>query len=352
MRPPSWQLSIAIVWFAMIAWSQADEPPDWRIELLAKENIATDIATLKKWSESYRFSVENFDRAVVQLGSEQYVQRRDAQRQIIAMGLEVLPHIRRMPAVANPEVRLRLEEVIKALEAKDRSSKNELLRAAIMGLLFERENPGAVHASRRMFLEFFDTPQEGLSKGYGRMKFEATAGLNGRVINRELRMIGNKHDDEGDQRLVLSAKDATGNAEFPNQFRIEVRLGGREGGEGQYHVGVSVGNVRALYHPGYDGGAFRFEEVQTHKEITKNQDMGFDPPAGALQRMTVSIERQKNGAVKMDVLIVSGEKKFRSSQMIDGKVIGNLDQISLDRSGRSGGDGVFDDLLVDFGSDR
>lgn len=76
--------------------------------------------------------------------------------------------------------------------------------------------------------------------------------------------------------------------------------------------------------------------------------MGFDPPAGKLVWMGIDVARSADGTVKLDVVVISGGDSFRTSRIVAADVIGKLDKIGLDRSGRSGGDGLFDDLVVDL----
>ena len=76
--------------------------------------------------------------------------------------------------------------------------------------------------------------------------------------------------------------------------------------------------------------------------------MGFDPPVDKLLRMQVKVERLNNLQAKMEVVIISGKDQFHNSATLRLSDVGKFDKISLDRSGRTGGDAIFDDLLVDF----
>jgi hypothetical protein len=53
--------------------------------------------------------------------------------------------------------------------------------------------------------------------------------------------------------------------------------------------------------------------------------------------------------VILDVLVTSGDDSYRTSKTVTADAIGKLDEIGLDRSGNPGGDGLFDDLVVDLG---
>jgi len=343
-----WWVASACMGFAWSIVAAADVPHDWRLEFLAAEKLASDTESLRTMSQKYQMSSVELERAVVRLGAEKLSSRLQAQNEIILMGKEVLPMIRNLPAAKDPEVNLRMWDIEKILSENERWSQGELLRLAVTGLLHERENPSEVHASQQMFVELFRDPVDSLEKGYRRMHFKGAPDLHGRVEKGVLRLSGERKNDEGDQHLYLESKDIMGKATFPDKFRIDVKLGGEAGGEGSYHIGVAVGNVRALFHPGYETGAFRFQLVDTERFITHNVMMGFDPPVGKMLRMCINVERLAGGKVKMQVVVNDGKKEFTSTEVFVAEVIGKLDRISLDRSGRAGGDALFDDLIVKF----
>ena len=325
----------------------AVEREDWRLELLAAEKLPHDTASLEARCAGLVKTPEQLERAVIQLGAASQGERQKAQSEILLMGREVLPQLRALPESKEPEVRMRVTEIQRQLEVGGRWNKDELLRLADTGLLHERQNKGA-HASKRMFVEQFRKPTVSLGTGYRDLRFIRTESLNGRVGNGQLIFSGDRDDEEGDQRLVLDAKTATGKAEFPKRLRIDVKLGGKEGGEGQYHVGVAVGNVRALYHPGYATGAFRLERVNDNKFIVANQDMGFTPSVKNLQSLFMEVEVLADGKVKFDVTVRCEKEVYRTSWNVAASEVGKFDSISLDRSGRQGGDAVFDDWIVEW----
>jgi hypothetical protein len=54
--------------------------------------------------------------------------------------------------------------------------------------------------------------------------------------------------------------------------------------------------------------------------------------------------------VALDVTVTQGELSFRKDAVMKAAVIGKIDRIGLDRSGRSGGDTLFDDFVLDLGA--
>lgn len=325
-----------------------EDAMDWRLQLLAEEGVPDETSGLLKMQAGFVVSAERLENAVGRLGADQFATREQAECEIRRMGRDVLPFLRRLQPLENPEVRARLAGVETDLATNGRWGKGDLLRQAVTSLLIERTG-GKRSPRENPFVELFRTELPSVTEGYRDFRHVADEGMNAIVSKGILRMTG-KPGGEGGQSLLLDAKAATGKAVFPDVFRIEVSLGGSAGGEGAYHVGVSVGNVRALYHPGYQSGEFRFERVDNHEHVTENTAMGFEPTTGVLQRMILDVERHAGGAVEMRVEITDGGKTFREQQLLEKDVIGKLDHIGLDRSGREGGDGLFDDLVVDMGA--
>ncbi|MFK7912005.1 MAG: hypothetical protein AB8F34_15595 [Akkermansiaceae bacterium] len=327
---------------------QGETTNDWRLQLLKEQGISSKTSELEKFQQNLAKPGKALNKAVKQLGSEDFMQREQAQNQLQMMGQEILPSLHKLKKSGDPEVQVRLEEIIRRLEKGGRWEKGALTRRAIASLLHDRKNPGKKDPQGIMFVEFFQKPQAALGKEYQKLRFSAAKGMGGFVAKGVARMKG-QHGGDGDQRLLLYSKDLTGKAVFPDSFRIEAKLGSEPGGAGTHHVGISIGNVRALFHPGYNTGAFRFERVNDNKYITRSADMGFTPPAGKLLPMSVEVKRLKNGDVKLDVQVTSGKDTYRATQTIKFAIIGKLQSIGLDRSGRTGGDGLFDDFIVDLG---
>lgn len=318
---------------------------DWRLELLKENGLPAETEALKNFLDAINRPGTTLDQSLRQLGSEDYKEREQAQQAILRVGRKALPQLRPLLRSDDPEVRIRIAAIINELEAGVHWAKSDLLRLAAASLLREREHPGAPGREELLFVELFSAESDSLAEGYKRLKFETGVGVNGSVRKGIARLQG-KRDDDGDQRLLLLAKDLTGKAEFPDSFRIQTRIGGGKEGMGAYHVGISVGNVRALFHPGFSGGGFRLEQVSDNMPVVDMTDMGFDPPPGELLPMRVDVKRLPNRDVEITVMITRGKDSFRTTHTVKAAVIGKLDRIGLDRSGRSGGDALFDDFVV------
>jgi hypothetical protein len=328
-----------------LAAASADQKADWRLELLKESGVSAETDALQKFENDIRNSETSLDQLVSNLSAEEYKQREQAQKEILLLGKKVLPQLRPMLRSDNPEERIRIEEIVGELESGRRWEKSDLLRQAVTSLLHERKNPGLANPKPRLFAEFFSKDAPSLAKGYKSLRFLTDAGVDGSVRKGMARLTGNRETD-GDQQLLLYAKDLTGKPEFPDSFRIEAKIGGEEAGTGAYHVGISVGNVRALFHPGYSTGGFRFEQVSNNVAIVSNTEMGFDPPAGELLQMSIDVKRLRNRDVEIRVMVTNGKEPFRITRTVNAGTIGKLDRIGLDRSGRAGGDALFDDFVV------
>jgi hypothetical protein len=325
-----------------------DQVPDWRLELLTEVSLTSDTPSLEKIVKSFAFSQEDFTGAVALLGDPKLSVRRQAQEAILRMGPASLPHIKEASRNADAETQMRLSEIATSFDNEERCHGRSLLFEAVTGLLYERANPGKEHASRRVYREIFSQATESLATGYRGMKMDASLKTEGVVKDGILRFRSANGNIDTDHRLLLTAKSCTGKPEFPKVLRFQVKIGGEGEREGSYHVGVSLGKVRALYHPGYAGGGFRFQNVGAENMLTTNQSMGFTPSVKRLQTMRCRVEKQDDGKVKWDVWITDGEKTFQKSHVFSAQEIGSFDVLGLDRSGFPGGAAMFDDLLVEW----
>lgn len=322
-------------------------PADWRLQLLAEEGVSAETAKLREIEQGSALSEARFHELVPRLGAQEFTAREQAEKDILRMGKGVLPWLEHLPKADDPEVRFRLTNLGKALAVERQWTRADLLRYAAASLLRERDGHKLGNEGSLIYAELFHDDCASVKTGYRDFSFMTDQRLDGKVTDGVLWLSG-KHPNEGDQRLILSSRKITGKGEFPDDFQIEVMLGSKPGGEGGYHVGISVGNVCALFHPGFPGGGFRFERVDNHKAITENKDMGFTPALGEFQWMSIRVKRQPNEIVEIWVSVSAnaGAPHFSTQTRLPSQVIGKLDTISLDRSGRIGGDAMFDNLVV------
>lgn len=201
-------------------------------------------------------------------------------------------------------------------------------------------------------VERFATPSADATKGYGAFTYEATAeGCKAAVANGRL-TLGGDHE-EGDQRLAISSQKVWGQGEWPNQLEVGVKLGGTAGENGGWHVGVSIGRVKVLFHPNYPEGAFRAESVDTHEYYFNSEGMGFTPVTGALHAMKIKVRRNAKG-YQFDVTVAEaqGKGKHRKTFEVSNEQMGRFNRIGLERSGRRGGDALFESLSIQSGLAR
>jgi len=197
------------------------------------------------------------------------------------------------------------------------------------------------------FREDFVRPEESVSTMYGRLSFESTLpGVEAHVAD-GIFVMGGQHE-ESDQRLVLTATELNDDDELPDRFEFRSQIGGEADGSAGYHVGMTVGNVKMLFHPAYSGGAFRIEQSDDHNYLTQNEDMGFTPVGGKTYDMTVDVQRDTEN-VQYDIAVINVDdptQRFRKRVVYSVKKVGRWDRVALERSGRRGGAALFESLEV------
>lgn len=315
---------------------------DWRKDLLKERGIGLDEASLKKAAQQGEIGNQALEKAFGQLACDEFKDREQGQLLLSEAGEAVLDFLDSKEPIEDPEVRVRVREIRKAVSSGTKTRMGPILRHAAKSLL---ENPKDA-ATSGLFYEWFGADKLNCVEGYRAFKHEGANTQQPFVKNGRLHIPG-RHADEEHQRLSLHVADWPGDKKMPERFVVSCLMGGEAGGAGAWHVAIGIGKVKALFHPDYNGGGFRFEQVGTLEKYSHNQDMGFTPEAGKLYRMDVTVSRFSTGRVGLSVNVTSDDgKNFRMFIELDGDKIGPLDRISLERSGRRGGNAMFDDLRV------
>jgi len=194
--------------------------------------------------------------------------------------------------------------------------------------------------------ETFAAAQADATTGYRRFTYESNKPTKATVSGGLLRLEGDHA--EADQRLFITAQQLTARSEWPRVVEVSAELTGENAGSGGYHVGLSVGRLKALFHPAYPGGGFRMETVDDHEYLTPNANLGFTPTAHTMHSMTMKVTRTLTGA-KVDVEVVQGSEpqtSFKKTYTFTVQQLGEYSRIGLERSGRSGGAAIFDRVSI------
>jgi hypothetical protein len=211
------------------------------------------------------------------------------------------------------------------------------------------KNEGRAEVFDRLFsggVERFTVAATDVTRGYRSFVYEATVpGCKAEV--RDGRLILHGDHAEGDQRLAITAQKLMGKARWPDALDITAKLGGSARENIAWHVGVSIGRVKVLFHPNHQGGAFRAEAVDTHEYIFDNQALGFTPAADALHEMTIRVRRTDRG-YRLDVTLTEAKTggRFQKTFEVTREQMGRYDRVGLERSGRTGGDALFGSLSI------
>ncbi len=320
---------------------------DWREALLAEEGIAMNPEAIRQALASGAAPPANLESLMRRRGSDDFAERERAQKELRRGGDPVYRWLRNRPPHPEPEVRQRVQNILRSFSLKEQKDREDALDFALRSLLEEGNQRRKDTGGR--FYEWFGEDATELVDRYHLLQFKSSVDRNGQIAQNQLCFFGTKVGD-GDQRMILSSKLWPGKDDFGDSFTVTTRLGGEPKAAGSWHLGVSIGNVRVLYHPGYRGGGFRFETVDENLPLgTMTANMGFEPPGSPLERMIIEVRRLPAEKVALTVAVISGGENpitFKQSAVVPQKQIGPLDHIGLDRSGRSGGLAFFADFSV------
>jgi hypothetical protein len=198
----------------------------------------------------------------------------------------------------------------------------------------------------KVFVERFTVSANDITKGYRSFLYEASIeGCKAEVTAGRLVLQGDHQ--EADQRLVVTSQKALGKALWPDPLDIVVKLGGTDNDNVAWHVGVSVGRVKVLFHPNFSSGAFRAEAVDTHECFFNNEEMGFTPAAEVMHEMTIHVVRT-DSRYRFEVTVVNGKGGGKHQKVfeVSEKQMGHFDRVGLERSGRRGGNALFESLSI------
>ena len=195
--------------------------------------------------------------------------------------------------------------------------------------------------------EDFSQDAESIVDGYGELEYTEDNGGPAKVVDGKLVIDGNNR--EGDQHLFITSQQLIDENQWTRKVEVRSMLGSRAAGNsGAWHLGIYVGNVKALFHPGVMGGAFRIETVDGHKALLGNTSMQFDPTDGALYEMAMSVVKTESGAfIKVTVRDPGSDSTFVQKLKVSNEDLGEFNRIGLIRSGRTGADAVFDSLNIE-----
>ena len=340
-------VSLAILGLSVSAFSADDvKVGDWRVELLKEEGVGTSEKELQQALNDGPVATKELEGALEKLGSREFDEREAGRKKLMAGGEDVLKWLRELEPSEDPELRRRVLSVIDELSLIFRKDREIAVEHAVKSLLAEdgKKSP----ETGGMFFEWFCEGRESLKADYRLFRFENSAGRPGKVEDGRLIFEGRAGQD-GDQRLVLESKAWPGVNGFGGRFRVSATLGGDDVSSGAWHMGITVGRVRALFHPGMQNGSFRFERIDNHKFLSRTKGVGFAPLGDGRQWMSVDVTTMPDGNVRLDVVFEQsgkGGKKFKSSITVAAEDIGDLSEVSLDRSGRAGGKAYFRDFMI------
>ncbi|MEN8774036.1 MAG: hypothetical protein ABF382_10845 [Akkermansiaceae bacterium] len=322
---------------------------DWRAELLEMEGIGISVKALQGALTAGPEGTVKLEGALKKLASRDFDERESGRKDLLDGGENALKWLLNFQPSEDPELRRRVLNVIEGLQLVFRKDREMAVEHAVKSLLVERAEGRRKSADTGgMFFEWFGVGKEGLKKDYRQFRFENSSGRSGKVEGGRLIFAGMGGQD-GDQRLILESKNWPGQAEFGNRFRVSTTLGGEDISSGAWHMGVTIGRVRVLFHPGMQGGSFRFERIDNRKYLNGTKGIGFKPLGDGRQWMSIDVTKMPDGDVRLDVLLEeSGEngKIFKDSVTVDAGDIGDLSEVSLDRSGRTGGKAYFRDFMI------
>lgn len=202
--------------------------------------------------------------------------------------------------------------------------------------------------SRISIDEDFSTPADSLTDGYGKFEYSSTNSGGAQVADGRLVIEGNHR--EGDQLFFLPSQVAIGEDQFPGKVKLTVLAGSKErGGEGAWHLGIFIGNVKLVVHPGFRGGSVRLETVDEHRPLIETVALPYTPKVGVLYELSLVVLKIKSGClVQLAIKNPETQETFKKNFKIAANDLGPIDRVGIGRSGRTGSDAIFKSLKIEI----
>lgn len=340
------QIRIAASCLVLIGTTAAAQA-DWRKDFLTSQGIKLDKESLKEAADGNAVSEVAMELAYHKLNSTVFSEREEAQLLLQSKGAPVIKFLRAKLPIDHPETRKRVDEILTHLESNIGDSRLLMTQEAARSLLKNPEDK----MTGGQYYEWFGGEQMDLNKGYRLWTYSGPDNSAPFVSGNQL-TIPSKNLADTDQRVILRSSSWPQSKEFPKHFSVSCLIAGGNEGAGTYHPSIAIGKVKALFHPGYPGGAFRFEHIETKDKFSDNQNMGYTPKADSKHLMRVTVHCMENDKVELKVSITSSNKqRFEKQLIVTKKDTGPINEISLLRSGRRGGDAVFSDFHIEIHPD-
>lgn len=144
---------------------------------------------------------------------------------------------------------------------------------------------------------------------------------------------------------LLSAQQIAGQSTFDvsvNPLAVSASVAG-SGEAGSYSVGLVVGNIITVFHPGWPGGANRIQSPLAQTIFLNNTDMGFLPEQGVNNFHTITMTLSEDASHTSYVLQYAVDT-FQNQLSILKTAVGDLNRVGFNQG--SSGVGYYTNLSV------
>ncbi len=157
----------------------------------------------------------------------------------------------------------------------------------------------------------------------------------------------------GDGRAIQTASDLFGTATFIDRygdgFSVMADIGAKgAGSNGARNVGISVGNIVALYYPGTSTSNFGWRNLSTGSYIS-HATIGWTPTVSTstpLQQMLINVQPVGDD-YRLSVMLTEGNNSFSVVETFTAAQLGTLNNAGLYfRCATTDGNALFDNFTV------